>query len=282
MRPTGAEVRKFGPKVAFVFSGGASYAAAQAGMLRAMTAAGIFPDLVVGASAGALNAVVFASEPTTQGVERLVRSWLATRRSDVFPIHPATLALGILGRQDHLVPSTRLERWLAGNLPVRSLEDTAIPVHVATTDRRSGELVILDHGPALPALMASTAVPGIFSAVTIDTRTLVDGGLSSDTPIGVAVAYGATKIFVLPSHAPAGVPRGEQRAAALLTYAYRQVLGHWTVDQAESDPTVDVEVLPVPSSAPSSPFDFSHTGQLIDSASRLTQQWLVQRSREVA
>jgi len=281
-KPTGGEARGSTPRLAFVFSGGASYAAAQAGMLRAMTAAGIVPDLVVGTSAGALNAVAYAADPTAAGVERLVRSWTATSRSDVFPVRPLALAQGLFGYRDHLFPSTRFERWLAGNLPVQLLEDTVLPATVVTTDRSSGQPVHLTRGPALPALMASSAVPGIFPAVTIDGRTLVDGGLSEDTPIGVAEASGATTIFVFPSHAPAGMSPGEHRATALLTYAYRQVLGHWTVDRSEADPALDVEVLPVPSSGTSSPFDFSHTDELIRRAGQLTEQWLVGWSRRAA
>jgi len=282
VRTTGGDSRGFAPLVAFVFSGGASYAAAQVGMLRAVTGAGIVPDLVVGTSAGALNAVAFAADPTTRGVESLVRSWTATRRSDVFPLQPLALALGVVGRRDHLIPSFRLQNWLAGNLSVRLLEDTVIPAHVVATDRASGQPVPLDRGPALPALMASTAVPGIFPAVTLGGRTLVDGGLSADTPIGVAVSAGATKVFVFPSHAPAGMPRSDHGAAALLTYGYRQVLGHWTVDRARADPDVDTEVLPVPALRTSSPFDFTSTGQLISAASELTQQWLVGRDRLAA
>ncbi len=282
MRPTGGEPRAFGPRVAFVFSGGASYAAAQAGMLRAMTTAGIVPDLVVGTSAGALNAVAYAADPTAAGVEHLIRSWTATSRSDVFPLRPLVLAQGLIGRRDHLFPSAGFERWLAANLPVHLLEDTVLPAHVVATDRSSGQPVHLTRGPALPALMASSAVPGIFPAVTIDGRTLVDGGLSEDTPIGVAEASGATTVFVLPSHAPAGMRRGDHSAVALLTYAYRQVLGHWTVDRSEADPAVDVEVLPVPDSGTSSPFDFSRTDELIREADQLTHQWLVERERRAA
>ena len=282
MRPTTREPRAFGPKVAFVFSGGASYAAAQAGMLRAVTSAGLVPDLVVGTSAGALNAVAFAANPTAEGVENLVQSWTATRRSDVFPLRPLALALGIAGRRDHLIPPARLQHWLVGHLPVHGLEDTVVPAHVVATDRASGQQVVLSQGPALEALMASTAVPGVFPAVTVGDRTLVDGGLSADTPVGVATSLGATTIFVFPSHAPAGMPRGDHGAAALLTYAYRQVLGHWTVDRSASDPAVHVEVLPVPPWGGSSPFDFSGTGPLIDTASRLTQQWLVEREHRAA
>jgi hypothetical protein len=78
------------------------------------------------------------------------------------------------------------------------------------------------------------------------------------------------------------MPRSDHGAAALLTYAYRQVLGHWTVDRASADPDVDIEVLPVPALRTSSPFDFTNTGQLISAASELTRQWLVGRERRAA
>lgn len=282
MNPTGSPARAFGPKVAFVFSGGASYGAAQVGMLRAVTEAGIAPDLVVGTSAGALNAVAFATDPTAEGVERLAAAWTSTKRSDVFPLSPVALGLGIVGRRDHLIPPANLRHWLGSHLGVRLLEETVLPANVVATDRTSGQPVVLSQGLALPALMASTAVPGIFPAVTIGGRTLVDGGLAADTPVGAAVASGATKVFVFPSHAPAGLPRGDRGAGSLLTYAYRQVLGHWAVSESWADPSVDVELLPVPSLPGSSPFDFSGTTRLIDAASHLTRQWLDDRDRRAA
>ena len=282
MRTTAGDSRGFGPKVAFVFSGGASFAAAQVGMLRAVVDTGITPDLVVGTSAGALNAVAFASDPTPEGVETLVDAWLATRRSDVLPVRPLTVALGLAGRRDHLFPSTRLRSWLASNLPVDRLEQTVVPTQVVTTDLATGEPVLLDEGPALPALLASCAIPGIFPAVSIGGRSLVDGGLSADTPIGAAEDAGATRVLVFPSHAPAGLPDGDRGAPTLLTYAYRQVLGNWTNDRSWGSPDVDVEVLPLPPVGRSSPFDFRGTDRLIAEADQLTRQWLSERDRRTA
>ena len=69
----------------FVLSGGANYGAVQVGMLRALFAAGIQPDAVIGASVGAINAVALASDPTAGGVDRLRELWLGLRREDVFP-----------------------------------------------------------------------------------------------------------------------------------------------------------------------------------------------------
>lgn len=62
--------------VAFVLQGGASLAAVQVGMLRALTESGIRPDLVVGSSAGALNAVAFAQDPTSNGLDQLHQLWI--------------------------------------------------------------------------------------------------------------------------------------------------------------------------------------------------------------
>jgi NTE family protein len=94
--------------VAFVFQGGAGLAAVQVGMVRALTDAGIRPDIVVGSSAGALNAVLFAQDPTERGLDELRRLWTRVRRSDVFPVSLQSLAAGLTGRGDSLVASDGL------------------------------------------------------------------------------------------------------------------------------------------------------------------------------
>ena len=57
--------------VAFVFQGGGSLTAPQVGMLRALCEAGLTPDLVLGSSVGAINAVAFATDPGPAGLDRL-------------------------------------------------------------------------------------------------------------------------------------------------------------------------------------------------------------------
>ena len=55
----------------------------------------------------------------------------------------------------------------------------------------------LDHGPAIDAILASAAIPGVFPPVTIEGRTFIDGGIVDDTPISQAIAAGATDVWVL-------------------------------------------------------------------------------------
>jgi predicted acylesterase/phospholipase RssA len=73
------------PHTAFVLSGGASLGALQVGMLRALYERDIVPDLLVGTSAGALNAAFVASRPqTVETAKQLARVWRRFHRQDVF------------------------------------------------------------------------------------------------------------------------------------------------------------------------------------------------------
>ena len=70
--------------IAFAFSGGASLGSVQVGMLRALHKAGIRPDLIVGASVGALNGAVIAAHGFERGIELLETLWTELRRTDIF------------------------------------------------------------------------------------------------------------------------------------------------------------------------------------------------------
>jgi NTE family protein len=78
------------------------------------------------------------------------------------------------------------------------LEDAAIPVHVTATSIE-GMAVLLSKGPAIDAIVASAAIPGIFPPVRIDGQSLMDGAIASNTPILDARDLGASRIVVLPT-----------------------------------------------------------------------------------
>ena len=190
-----------GGKVAFVLAGGASHGAVQVGMLEALMSRGVVPDLVVGASIGALNAAAFASDPTLAGLEHLAAEWRKARRSQVFPLWPPGLLLGAIGRRDHLISNRGLATLIENVVTFDRLEAALLPVHVVATDLATGNPVVLSEGRALPALLASTAIPGVFPPVDIEGQFLIDGGVSADTPVLEAEALGATTIYVLPTYA---------------------------------------------------------------------------------
>ena len=183
---------------AFVLSGGGSLGAIQVGMLQALMEAGVRPDFVMGTSVGAINAAWLAAQPDVQGAQKLAEIWIGLRRQDIFPLNAWHGALGILGRTNHVIPNTGLRSVLEKNLPYARLEEAGVPVHVVATDLKSGQAVAISSGPAVPALLASTAIPGVFPSVTIGRRELVDGGIANHTPIAAAIELGAKRVFVLP------------------------------------------------------------------------------------
>src|SRR3954449_7143019 len=115
------------PRTAFVLAGGASLGAMQAGMLRALYEHGVVPDLLVGTSAGALNAAFVASRPQSLiTANQLGRAWRAMRREQIFPLAARTLLWGVASRHDHLVPDRGLRRLVARHVQFELLERAPI------------------------------------------------------------------------------------------------------------------------------------------------------------
>ncbi len=200
-----------GRRIAFVFQGGGSSSAPQVGMLRALAEARIAPDLVVGSSAGALNAVAYASDPSAVGLHRLEELWLGLRRRHVASASMPTLARAVTGRYDGLLDPTPLAHLLRTGPASPVLQDTVIPAHVVATDLRTGEAVILSDGDTTSALLASSAFPGIFPPVDHDGSRLIDGGAAADIPLLQAETLGADVCYVLPAaiaNDPGAPPRG--------------------------------------------------------------------------
>jgi len=176
--------RPFGARaIAFVFQGGGSLTAAQVGKLWALTEAGVAPDLVVGSSAGALNAVAFASDPSPGGLDHLEAAWVSLRRRRVAPFSLRALLAALAGRGDAFVSDTALQVLLERAALARTLRETCVPAHVMATDLATGAPVVLSNGDTIRALLASSAFPGLYRSIEVRGRLVVDGGVSADVPV---------------------------------------------------------------------------------------------------
>ena len=260
---------------AFVFSGGGSLGAVEVGMLRELVRAGVAPDFVVGASAGAINAAFFAGMPNAEGVAALETLWCNIRRRDVMPFALASLFRILLRRQEHLVQNGALRRLLERSLPFEAIEDSPLPLHVVASDRLTGDEVMLSRGPLVDAILASSAIPGVFPPVTINGRQLVDGGVCSNTPIAAAVRLGATDIVVLPAGFACALqtpPRGwiGQTLHALSLVVARQLVH----DIAHYAPQVRICVVPALCPLGVSSYDYGQCAALIERAATSTRSWL--------
>jgi NTE family protein len=261
---------------AFVLSGGGSLGAVQVGMLQALAARGVQPDLLIGTSAGALNAAYIAGHGARESaLDDLASIWAALRRRDVFPLQPARLGAAALGRVPSLCPDGALRRLLRAHLAFDNLEDAAIPIHVVATDVRSGEEVLISDGDAIDAIVASAAIPAVFPSVRIGDKDLVDGGVADNAAVSQAVALGADVVYVLPTgyacaleSAPA-TPLASALHALTLLIEQRLIL-----EVAHFAERVDIRVLPplCPLSVGST--DFRHGALLVERGRAATERWL--------
>jgi NTE family protein len=264
-----AELRHM-PRTAFVLAGGASLGALQAGMLTALYERGTSPDFLVGTSAGALNAAYVASRPQTAETAReLARVWRSLHREDVFPIHAPTLIAGLANHRDHLVPDRPLRRLVARHLEMERLEQASIPVHLVCFDLLSGEEVRLSAGPAMDAVLAAAAIPGVLPPVRWGRRLLVDGGVVNNTPISHAVELGAERIYVLPTLDPSdrALPRAPRGALDAAVHAFTLLAdARLQSDLARYASAAELIVLPAANAGHVQPTDFDHADRLIAAA----------------
>jgi len=265
-----------------VFCGGAGLGAVQVGQLRALVERGIRPDLVTGTSSGALNALVYASDPGMDAVDRLERLWLSVRRRDLFGIRPWTVGRGLFGSSTHLAANARLRRLLASSLPLAALEHAEVPVGIVLADTVTRRPVVLRSGPAVDILLASSAVPGLYPPVAIDGREYIDGGLVADPPVGPAVEMGATDAYVLPVGWPLAEP---YQGNAMMRMADAVDWLCWRISEFELErwsARCRIELLPSPSTRQMAPFDLRSTKWLIDRAYALSAAWLDDPDHRVA
>jgi len=283
-------------------------------MLRALTAHGVRADLVVGASIGALNAVHFAARPDAEGVEALAALWLAVGAHDVlprhpaemlhaalrrlpahpvqavkaalgvanyaFPISPATLGLAIGGRRNYLFPSSHLEGFLSRSLPVHRLQDTVIPVEVLATENDTGCLVSLTNGPAPTALLASSAIPGLFPVVRLAGMDLIDGMYADATALDRAIDAGADRVYVLTTGFTCAVVNRPSTALGMALHGFNLIAAQrMATSIARAPESVELFVVPPVCPVEILPIDFSATADLLDRATESTAEWLQSRPR---
>lgn len=269
-------------RVAFALSGGGNLGALQAGSMGALVEAGIEPDLLVGASIGALNAAFCATHPGRAGCTRLEAAWRDLKRRDVFRFEFSRAIVGFLGLRDHLVATKRLEQIIREWLGITRIEEAPLPFAAVATDALTGEIVVMTSGDVATALLASAAIPGIFAPLHREGRWLVDGSLSAGCPAVEAIELGADEVYALmtttaPRRRP---PRGAVAAAMSSVSLLTSKLQASRLESAEQRATERggaVHLVPSPFPDAPSPFDFRHGGQLAASAYRRTVLWLAER-----
>jgi len=171
-------------------------------VLQALFEGGLEPPVaVVGVSVGALNGSAIAAYPSLAGVMMLRELWMSRQALDVFRAHPLGVILSGLRRgplsalpQDNVRHLVERAQTLTG---ITTFEQLRLPLAVVATDLNSGRPAVFRAGALTPALLASTAIPGVFPSVKIDGREHMDGGVVDNTPFDVAIGDGAKEVLAI-------------------------------------------------------------------------------------
>ena len=262
-----------GGKTAFVFTGGRSLGAIQVGMLRVLLSSGVKPDFVVGASVGAINASYFVGAPNAAGVATLEQIWSGLRRADIFPFSLAS-AFGLIRHQGHIVDPSKLRRVIETNLLYSRLEDAQIPLYIMATNQQ-GIGIRLSNGPAVDAILASTAIPGVFPPVNVNGEALMDGAIAANTPVRLASELGASRIIILPTGYACALKQPPMRAIGKALHAITLMIAWQLIYDLERMPeNIQVHLVPTLCPLAVSPFDFSRAKELIELAAQSTKKWI--------
>lgn len=184
---------KNGPeKTALVLCGGGSRGAASVGLYRAMCELGIKVDLIVGTSVGAVNGAFIAAG---LGHEDLRRLWLDFRKWKPFRFNWEVLWKW--RQAQSLFDPSGFKKFLEDSLPVKNFENLKVPLTIVATNLQKAESVYLEEGDLLFAVMASISLPLYFPPISINGHQIVDGGVTNNIPLDVAVKKGATRVYAM-------------------------------------------------------------------------------------
>lgn len=267
--------------IGFVLSGGANRGALQVGALQSLAAHGIKANLVAGTSAGALNGVYYAYDPTAAGLERLAQKWLATRKDDIFPGNKLTMAWRVLIGRDSLMSGANFRRTLERYIPpeARTFRALKVPFYAVTADILSATTIIFGDEPdteLLEPVLASASFPIVLPPVVIDGFQLTDGGVTAVVPIEVALLRGATELYVIdlePSLYKTQLIHGVLPIAAqTLVTSLREQLIDDLRDAAQAGALV--HHVNITAFAELDLFDFSKTAQLIEAGRAAMDHYL--------
>ncbi|HEY0604245.1 MAG TPA: patatin-like phospholipase family protein [Herpetosiphonaceae bacterium] len=170
-------------KIGLALGGGGGKGSAHIGVLTALEALHVPIDVITGTSIGGLVGALYAVGYRPYQIEQWFQRATMRRILDRDPTNG-----GFIGTR-------KIEQLLREAFGARTFEDTSLPLALVAVDIVRGSEVIIREGPLVEAVLASTAIPGLFPPVTLNEQLLVDGGVLNNVPVDVAQMLGAGRVI---------------------------------------------------------------------------------------
>ncbi|GEE00805.1 hypothetical patatin-like protein [Gordonia spumicola] len=261
---------------AFVLAGGANLGAVQVGMMQALRERGVVPDMLIGTSAGALNASFISGHGFTgQALDDLGDVWRGLTAWELFPPSVRQVVNALRGRKPSMFDDSGMRALVERHLTFDRLENAPIDLTVIATDLLTGDEAALSAGPAIDAVLASSAIPGLLPPVSWNGRSLVDGGVSDNTALAPAVERGADIVYVLPCGQPCSAETTPDNVAEILLHTMALLIHRRLVsDIREYSDDAELIVVPPPCPIAVGALDFGRADDLIVEAYRTAGPFL--------
>ncbi len=191
-------------KIGLALGGGAARGFAHIGVIKALEAQGIVPDLVVGSSAGSLVGALYAAGNNGFALNRMALDMEEAAISD--------WSVPFFGNISGVLKGEALQNYVnkaVKNIPIEKMK---IRFGAVATDLATGMPILFQRGNTGIAVRASSAVPGVFQPVKIGDQAYVDGGLVSPVPVRFAHEMGADFVIAVNISAQ---PEGEHTSSSL-------------------------------------------------------------------
>ncbi len=208
-------------KIGLTLSGGGARGLAHIGVLKVLEENGITPCCISGASMGAIVGGVYVSGATVQEMESFVNKFVFGNVLDKrYPLYKMQifektnskfmkyfsigLSLNALAKRKALDSGRKILYIFKELTQNKTFEEAKIPFQCTAVDLVSGKTVVLKEGSIALAMRASMSIPLVFEPVKYGDMLLVDGGVTSNAPVGLAKKMGADVVIAVDVNPPIG------------------------------------------------------------------------------
>jgi len=176
-------------KIGLALGGGAARGFAHIGVIKALEAQGIVPDIVVGTSAGSVVGAMYAAGYNGFQLQKMALEMDEASISD--------WAIPFFSKAPGVLKGEALQSYVNKTVKNQPIEKLRIPFGAVATDLKTGQPILFRRGNTGMAVRASSAVPSVFQPVSIGGRSYVDGGLVAPVPVRFAREMGAEFIIAV-------------------------------------------------------------------------------------
>jgi NTE family protein len=214
-------------KIGLALGGGAARGFAHIGVIKVLEANGIFPEIVVGTSAGSLVGALYAAGNNGMALQKLAMEMDEAAISD--------WSVPFFSNSTGVLKGEGVQQYVNRAVRNQTIEKLRLQFGAVATDLKTGQPILFRRGNTGAAVRASSAVPGVFQPVRVGNIDYVDGGLVSPVPASFARKMGADFVIAVNISAqPDTQPASSTFDVLLQTFAIMgQSLNHYELKQAD-------------------------------------------------